>query len=338
MVKYIFKRRYFITMVFLVFLFFPFSFASYESGIACSLTNYSLMRNMQDIMCITKDLRTAVQKEGLLKQVAGINFFHGKESNDIVRSVGSISFLENTVGTQIKEIHNKYQKKKTESYTLGIVSYPSKIKKGTCEDKKTIDFNPANSTEDLSYHEYSTIEGKKPRYFQVANYKGKNIICEKTKLAYKERVKRFCGEKICDIGGGSNNQCVKENLHRNCKNKLPPSCDKIAQKNGKAHSDSCVSLENFKKVSKKLLLKNPSLLLKYCPDDCSYYTQVVQRVYKKEIEDKYCSDNYLIVHCGPKRDGSTYNLNIKEVKNICSDFGSAACKAFVRNQTEKRLL
>ena len=217
---------------------------------------------------------------------------------------------------------------------------PSKIKKGTCKDNKTIDFNPANSAEDLSYHEYSAIEEKKPRYFQLARYKGKYVTCEKTKIPYKVRLKKFCGKTICDRGEPSTKQCVSESNYRKCRSKLPPSCDLVAQRNKEINSDPdvCVSLVRFKEASKKLLLSNPSLLLKYCPDDCSYYTQVVQRVYKKGIKGKYCSDNYLIVHCGPKRDGSTYNLNIKEIKDICSDLSIPSCRAFVKRQTEYRLL
>ena len=86
------------------------------------------------------------------------------------------------------------------------------------------------------------------------------------------------------------------------------------------------------------LLNNKSLLMKYCPSNCSYYTQTVQRVWKTIIQKKktvgrkqkkieetgYCSDNYIIVHCGPKKEGKKYNLNIREITSLCSDFGTCS--------------
>ena len=272
-------------------------------------SQYGLMSDLKGIACVTSDLRTAVQKDNLLRKMSDINFFSSMSPADIVRSVETLSFFNRSLTDKIKETHESYQESGVDSYTLSITSYPSDVKKGSCSRHKTIDFNPDISN--VSFPNYSVVPGKEPRSFQVGTYKGKSVICERTKVPYKQRVKAFCG-KPPDKLSEHNSEYGK------CKRNVPISC--FSRTVNEINEGRCISLETFANLSGNLLLFNRALERKYCPAGCSYYTQTVQSVYKKQGgSGDYCSDSYLIVHCGPKKDASSYNLNIREVNSLCSD-------------------
>jgi len=227
-------------------------------------------------------------------------------------------------------MHEAYQKAQKD-YTVSITSYPSEVKKNSCAKHKSIDFKSSDKMEknkegnaksgDISnirvdYVTYPKL--KKPLFFKVRKYKGKFIMCEETDYTYKDRLSLRCGTE--DLHTDAYDECNKA---------LTPSCSEIDSKGGVRSSQStCVSLDDFNDLSKSLLLSNQALEWKNCPADCSYYTQTLQRVYKKQLnKGDYCSDNYLIVHCGPKKTKSKYNLNIREIKNLCSDFDNIdTCK------------
>ena len=268
------------------------------------------MSNLQDIGCATSDLRIAVQKNDLLRKMSDINFFSSMNPADIVRSVETLSFFNRSLTNKIQDTHESYQESGVDSYTLSITSYPSDVKKGSCSRHKTIDFNPDISN--VSFPNYSAVPGKEPRSFQVGTYKGRSIICERTRVPYKQRVKAFCGEPSNDSEYGR------------CKKSVPISC--FSKTVNEINEGRCISLETFSDLSGQLLLSNISLEKKYCPDGCSYYTQTVQSVYKPRGSGDYCSDSYLIVHCGPEKDASDYNLNIREINNLCSYLNLPSCK------------
>lgn len=234
------------------------------------------------------------------------------EAHDVVRSVENLSFFDRSLVNKIKDTHEQYQKADRENYTLNITSYPSKVYKNSCSRYKTIDFDSSQTT---PYPDYQVVPGKKPRSFEVRQYKGKIIICEKTDISYKEQLLLFCGEEVkkCEDYGRTKN-CSKRDIYRKCKKALPPSCSFVDQTGGSLSSqDMCIDLDRFSDLSQSLLRFNFSLEMRYCPDGCSYYTQTLQRVYKNKDKSDYCADNYLVVHCGPEKAGGEYNLNIREV-------------------------
>ncbi len=278
-----------------------------------------IVQEVRDITCFHADLRTAVQRDDLLRKVSAVNVFDSLHSNDIVRSVKTLSLFNRALTDRISDTHEEYQKSGRNNYTVSITSYPAQVKKNSCQKHKTIDFEPSSAEQSLEtavknnqdvhaiYADYGVITGKTARSFQTREQGGKLILCENTTLSYEKRLQIYCGQK-------PNNRCKKDLDEI-------PSCAEIDRKKTTAYSDQslCVTLDNFSDLSKDLLMQNTALESRYCPSDCSYYTQTIQGVYK-EGEKKYCSDNYLIVHCGPKKDKSDYNLNIREIKNICSDF------------------
>jgi hypothetical protein len=260
-----------------------------------------------------------VQKDDLLRKMGDINFFSSMSPLDIVRSVETLSFFNRSLTNKIKETHASYQASKVDNYTLSITSYPSNVKKGSCPGHKTIDFN--SDASNVSFPNYSVVPGKEPRSFQIGTYKGRSIICERTRVPYKKRLKAFCGEPItkCQSAG-----CTKKDEYDKCKKSVPISCS--SKTVDETNEGKCVSLESFSDLSGNLLLSNMSLEKKYCPDGCSYYTQTLQSVYKKERSRDYCSDSYLIVHCGPQKDESSYNLNIREINDLCSYSNLSLCE------------
>ena len=167
--------------------------------------------------------------------------------------------------------------------------------------------------------DYIPVAGKEPRSFHVRKYQGEMVMCEQTTKSYKERLDTFCGleKKNCDWEEEN-----KESDYCACKKSLTPSCGALDKKGAKKPGlTNCVSGEQFAQLSETLLLRNTALEWKYCPGDCSYYTQTVQAFYRNK-QGQYCSDSYLIVHCGPKKASSQYNLNIREINDLCRDFES----------------
>lgn len=199
-----------------------------------------LIKDIQSIACATSDLRKAVAKDDLLDKVAAKNFFMAIKSNDVVRSVESLSFFNRSLVSRIEETHEKYQEASRKNYTLNITSYPSKVEKGSCSQQKTIDFNSSRTT---PYPDYQVIPGKKPRSFEIRYYKGKFIICEKTDIPYPRRLSIYCGKE--------------GNADRECKKELPLSCDYVDKKGGKVPSqDTCLNLDGFTELSQDLLMYN----------------------------------------------------------------------------------
>ena len=310
-----------------------------------------LIKDLQNIACTTSELQKAVQEDDFLKTIAETNFFESLNPSDVVRSVEPLSFFNRSLTEKIEETHERYQTAR-DNYTLCISSYPSDVKKDSCAEQKTIDFgslselplgvstgpdlsiNPedisADELEDrledledeefqagvnLVFQNYSTVKGRPPLSFQVRQYKGEIVMCEDTKLSHPQRVEKLCGPSPA----------------KKCEKAIPPTCTKLDEHaNTKSGSDVCVSLEQFSSLSMDLLSGNRALETRYCPDGCSYYMQTLQRVYKKNgSDDDYCADSYLVLHCGPQKDESEYNLNIREIKNLCTDFNHGiACSSF----------
>ena len=331
-----------------------------------------LIENVQQITCATKDLRTAVQQDNLLRTLSNTNFFADIHANDKVRSEESLSLFSQSLTKKIAETHKEYQEKGQDRYTLSIASYPAKAKKNSCPNKKTIDFDSsagsaltdeekedalfdamddedpfdAMEKEDALFDameaegkgdlidtiggeeedkpplaNYTPLPNKEVRNFQVRKYKGKAMICENTKKPVKERLALYCGKKSSKKkrGGGRTDKLV---IDKRCKKDLTPSCAFLDSKGAKKPSPSnCVTGEDFADLTKNLIIKNTALEMNYCPPNCSYYTQTVQAIYKNKGAN-YCTDSYLIVHCGPKRQSGRYNLNIREINDLCRDFES----------------
>ena len=285
-----------------------------------------LIKDMQSIACATSDLREAVEKDDLLNKVSDMNFFTTLEPNDVVRSVETLSFWNRSLKSKIEDTHEEYQDADRKIYTLHITAYPAQVKKGSCSQQKTIDFDSS-----IPYPDYQVVSGKKPRAFEMRYYKDEFIICEKTDIPYKKRLPLYCGKKVTeckwDASSGAGMDCSAKMAYKECKRELPISCDYVDKKGGVVpNQNMCLELDDFTDLSQDFLLSNDSLEKEYCPEDCSYYTQTLQRVYQdKEDEDDYCTDSYLAVHCGPKKEEGEYNLNIKELKNLCTDFDIPGC-------------
>ncbi len=286
------------------------------------------MSSLQDIACATPDLRTAIQKNDLLRRMSNTNFFSSVSPMDVVRSVEPLSLVNRSLTDKILETHESYQKSGVDNYTLSITSYPSDVEKDSCSGHKTIDFNSDTSSAD--FPDYSVVPGKEPLSFQVGTYKGKSVICERTRTPYEQRVRFFCGKPVVKcMSIGESEDCSEKTKYEKCKRSVPVSCfnTKVDDKN----EGRCISLDSFAKLSQKLLMNDELMERRYCPDDCSYYTQTVQRVYRNSGAENYCSDSYLIVHCGPKRVASfftgesDYNLNIREINNLCSYTALPSC-------------
>ena len=287
--------------------------------------DFGIIKEVQSIACATPDLRKAVEKDNLLKKVSDMNFFTVLEPNDVVRSVENLSFFDRSLKSKIEDTHEEYQDAGRESYTLHITSYPSKVKKSSCSRHKTIDFDSSRKT---PYPDYQVIPGKTPRFFETRrDNKGDFIVCEKTDIPYKKRLPLYCGKKVTKCKSSNRTQdCSARDKYKECKKELPLSCSFVDKKGGVVPSqDVCLELDDFTDLSQDLLLSNNSLEKEYCPEDCSYYTQTIQRSYQDKDQDEYCTDSYLAVHCGPKKEEGKYNLNIKEVKNLCSDFAAESC-------------
>ncbi|MDE0119677.1 MAG: hypothetical protein OXM55_06700 [Bdellovibrionales bacterium] len=248
--------------------------------------NIPLIADMQNIVCSIPSLSEAIQKDSILRKIGKVDPFASHLPHEVVRSVDTLSFMNQTVKHKIASVHQKYQENGADNYTLSTAFYPSNIKEDSCpKEYQTITGPP----------QYSPL--KNPNFFQVVKYKNKLTICERVNKARQ--------------GPGA-----------------LPACSKIK----KDSEDICVSLDEFESLSRKLL-GDTGFEKQYCPRNCSYYIRKLQRVHQNPESvktlgrtprngNKFCSDNYLILHCGPKKKGSKYNLRIREVKNLCSDLGT----------------
>lgn len=290
--------------------------------------------DIKEISCAITDLWMAMANENLSKVIANSNFFIEYQEGDIVRTETVALQLEN----EITNTHQQYQMEnnaKTD-YTFSVTTYPAEVKEGTCRGNSTIQKRELSNTSQLVqesdsqvsaaqtangyppvFADYSPIEGKEPRYFQLRKKQnGKLVICEKSALSHSERISLFCGD---------DQKCVES---------LPASCDQLDQ--GQDNTSACVFMDETKSVIKDFLgakvgaRTNISMEYKFCPEDCSFYTQTLQKMRKIEGTDQYCTENYLIVHCGSKADSPPlitggimrrkFNLNIREVDDFCEDF------------------
>ena len=292
--------------------------------------------DIKEISCAITDLWMAMANEQLSKVIANSDFFVEYQEGDIVRTEKLILQLEK----EITNTHQQYQMENSEKrdYTFSTTTYPAEVKEGTCRGSSTIQkrelsketsqlvqesnaqVSPARTTNNRHqvFADYSAIKGKEPRYFQLRKTPaGKLVVCEKSTLSHSEKVSLFCGD---------NQKCIKS---------LPASCDQLDR--GKENTISaCVLTDETKPVIQDFLgaklsaTPNVSLEYKFCPEDCSFYTQTLQKVRKIEETDQYCTENYLIIHCGSKADNPPliaggaikrkFNLNIREVDDFCEDF------------------
>ena len=307
-------------------------------GVAqCPHQKDSLFAEMRSIACATQDLQIAVRKNDLLKKIANINFFSiNNDPRDVVRGVEVLSSTSYALKDRITNFHENQLDSGRNAYTISITTYPAKVKKDSCgKEYKTIDVNTGSMN-------YRAIEGKIPRSFGVRYNPNKKefFMCENTDLSRSKREETYCINiqscKSACINANNRAACNEDcdKTFTDCKQALLVSC-LHADNQGSVTTDkakACLSFDDYNNLSKKLFLgsgffsfSNPALE-QNCPDGCSYYTHTLQRVFVKN--KKACSDNYVIVHCGPQKDSSDYNLNIREVKNLCTDFNSSGCSVF----------
>ena len=292
--------------------------------------------DIKEISCAITDLWMAMANEQLSKVIANSSFFVEYQEGDIVRAEKLVLQLENA----ITDTHRQYQIENStkRDYTFSVTTYPAEVKEGTCKGSSTIQKrelskNPSQPVQEGNvqtssaqttnnrpavFVDYSAIEGKEPRYFQLRKKEnGKLVVCEKSTLSREERIALFCE---------SDEKCTQS---------LPVSCDQLDQRQTNITS-ACVFTKETKPVIRDFLgaklsaQPNVSLEYKFCPEDCSFYTQTLQKVRKIEETDQYCTENYLIVHCGSKADSPSifqggpikrkFNLNIREVDDFCEDF------------------
>ena len=293
-----------------------------------------IAKQMQDIVCPFPSLKEAMADERMAQIIAGNNVFSTIESNDVVRlkkGVGLYVAL-NPLKTKINKTYKNFYKVAQADFTLNITTYPAETQEGTCanhstiikkstpkEEQESLEELETLLTEDLEqrtetlgvkreisgvFGDYSTVDKIDPRHFELRkNQDGDIFICEASKISLKERVSLYCGN--------SNND--------ECKGQMPPLCLEWDQENSQASTrqNICSSLSAFEKVSGDFFMNNMTMN-EFCPEDCSYYVQLLQRVRKEE--DGHCAESHAIVHCGPRKTEAKYNLNIKVVDDFCEDF------------------
>ena len=298
----------------------------------------SISKQLQDMVCPFLSLREAMADERMAQIIAGKNVFQTIESNDVVRleeGVGGYVVL-NPLKKKINKTYKDFYEVAQADFTLNVTTYPADVQTGTCTNHSTIIKRPISENaqknlekiepilleegqlQDTSetlgvkrevsgvFGNYETVEGKTPRHFELRKGQDeKIIICEVSKNSLQERVALYCGD--------SNEDQDK------CEGQMPPLCSDWDENNaefaGRKHS--CATLDAFEKVSGNFLRHNMTMQ-QFCPDDCSYYMQLLQRVRKRG--DEQCTESRAIIHCGPKKTKRDYNLNIKVVDDFCEDF------------------
>lgn len=295
----------------------------------------SISEQMKSVVCPFPSLRSAMADERMAQIIAGKNVFQTIESNDVVRlqkGVGLYVAL-NPLRRKINKTYEDFYKIAQVDFTLNIATYPAETKKGTCTNHSTIIKNvlPEDEQEKLQEHlneqqelgssetlgvkrkldgvfgDYATVEGKSPRHFELrrsSNEKKDIFICEASKNSLNERMDLYCGDSDRD----------------ECKQQMPPLCSEWDEKEAQnsKRKNTCAALSEFEQVSGEFFLHNVTMN-QFCPEDCSYYVQLLQRV-RKDKDGGYCTESHAIVHCGPKKTEAKYNLNIKVVDDFCEDF------------------
>lgn len=340
-IKYSFYAHILLTGVFVLLPFYvhskPCVFVPVEEINSCEADEYgnSISGQMQEMVCPFPTLKEAMADERMAEIIAGRNVFQTIESNDVVRlkeGVGAVIAF-NPLKNKINETYRDFYKVAQTDFTLNIATYPADIKKGTCLDHSTIIKSPtsADAKEDSEkevlldeeqvqstsdtlgverevdgvFGDYAAVEGKQARHFELRKGQdGKIIICEASKKSLTERMDLYCA-------GDHNDD--------KCEEAMPSLCsdwdENNAQFAGRKHS--CSTLDAFENESSDFLLHNTTMN-NFCPGQCSYYIQLLQRV-RKEGEE-HCVENHAIIHCGPRKKERKYNLNIKVVDDFCEDF------------------
>ena len=310
----------------------PCVFVPIEPDNSCETKDYggSISEQMKSVVCPFPNLREAMADERMAQIIAGNNVFQTIESNDVIRlqkSAGLYVAL-NPLKKKINKTYEDFYKITQVDFTLNIATYPAEVQAGTCTNHSTIVKKPLLEDEQKKlqtlleegqeqsaletlgvkrevsdvFGDYETVEGKIPRHFELRkNQNGDIFICETAKISLEERLSLYCsGDDTKD-----------------CERQMPPLCSEWGKENSQHSKNICASLSAFEKVSGEFFMKNMTME-NFCPDDCSYYIQLLQRVRKDK--DGHCTENHAIVHCGPKKTEAKYNLNIKVVDDFCEDF------------------
>lgn len=323
----------------------PCVFVPLSAENSCKDEDYekNISDQLKNIVCPFPNLREAMADERMAQIIAGKNVFQTIESNDVIRlrkGVGMYVAL-NPLKKKLNRTYKDFYEIAQVDFTLNITTYPAEVQKGTCADhstivKKTLHEDEQEKLENLSeegqgqkstsetlgvkreisniFGNYEVVEGKAPRHFELRkNQNGKIFICEAVKISLKERMNLYCsGDDVDDA--------------TDCEQQMPPLCAEWDAENSQHSKNTCASLSAFEKVSGEFFLNNMTMN-QFCPDDCSYYIQLLQRVRKNE--DRHCMESHAIVHCGPKKTEAKYNLNIKVVDDFCEDFKVMCVPMFV---------
>ena len=335
-----FRLQFFIVVLFMLFPIYaeesskPCVFVPIEPDNSCETEDYggSISEQMKSAVCPFPNLREAMANERMAQIIAGNNVFQTIESNDVIRlkkSAGLYVAL-NPLKKKINKTYKDFYKITQVDFTLNITTYPADIREGTCVNHSTIVKKPLpeNEQEKLKtlleeeqekqtsetlgvkremsdvFGDYETVEGKVPRHFELRkNQNGDILICEAVGTSLEERLSLYCSDDDTT----------------DCEKQMPPLCSEWDKENSQYSKNTCAPLSAFEKVSGEFFLKNMTMN-HFCPDDCSYYIQLLQRVRKSKDKDGHCTENHAIVHCGPKKTEAKYNLNIKVVDDFCEDF------------------
>ena len=299
---------------------------------SCELNGYAEgISGRTGASCPFSNLHEVMADEEMAQVIADKNVFQTIERNDVVRlrrDIGLYWFL-NPLRRAVNNTYKSFYETVQRDFALNITTYPSEIREGTCADHSTIVKAPIYEHAPLSlqalfvegqeqstletlgverrlsdvFGNYLAVEGRDPRHFEMRkDQSGDIVICEASTKSLEERMDLHCG-------GGSNE----------CESQMPPLCSEWDEAHSQilGRGDMCADLNAFEKASWRFLLYNKTMK-RFCPGDCSYYIQLLQRVH--EGADERCAETHAIVHCGPKKVKATYNLNIKVVDNFCEDF------------------
>ena len=257
--------------------------------------------------------------------IAGNNSFQTLASNDVVRlrrGMGGIVIF-NPLERKINEIYETFNQTTNSEYTLNISVYPARVKQNTCQEHRTItttsqpsswfqtvksilldEADLEDTTDTLGvqrevegiFDSYAPVEGRKPLHFELRqDEQGDIVLCENEQIP--NRFESYCGE---------DEQCIEQ---------IPPLCSSFET----SQENACVSLEALKDTAIDTLRNSQQAMSKFCPSECSYYVQTLQKVRQSE-DGQHCIENYAIVHCGPKAKKLKYNLNVKVIDDFCEDF------------------
>ena len=292
----------------------------------CVMENDTITQ-MKNMVCPFSEMREAMAHKQMAQVIAGHDVFQTLHSNDVIRmqrgTGGKVIF--NPLKDKIVDTHKTFRK--LSHYTLNVATYPIEATPGTCAEHSTITqvesnnntegqaegqaqrnvFNISDGSSTLSvdkeidpiFTSYIPIEDKKPFYFEVRqDADEKMILCENDTVASRQRALDYCGD------------------NKKCSENRPPPCSSFST--DEPQKNTCISLDEFEDLLKKFLWDSHRHGI-ICPTTCSYYTQTLQKVQRKGRRN-ICAENYLIIHCGPKKTSETYNLNIKVVDDFCDNY------------------